>query len=46
METDYIVAGLEVEANRAASPNTTQMMHTDYSDAFKGSGCFKDMFTL
>ena len=45
-EIDCFVVGPEIEADRVASTKTTQMMHNDDSDVFKGIGCFKGMFSL
>ena len=43
-EIHYFIAGLEMEADRMASPITMQIVHNDYGDLFTGIGCFKGTF--
>ena len=40
-EIDYFIAGLGIEANRAARVGTMQKIHKEYSDVLMGIWCFK-----
>ena len=45
-EINYFIADLDMEADRAASAETTQTIHNEYSDVSTGIFCFKGIFSL
>ena len=44
LKIDIFISGLDMEANRAASAETTLKIHTEYSNVLPGIGCFKTYF--
>ena len=45
-EIDYFIEGGDMEANKAASAETTQTIHNEYSDIYAGIVCFRGTFSL
>ena len=46
LEEDNFVTGSSTETERAASAKTMINIHNEFSNMFKGIGCFKGTFSL